>query len=594
MNKKSRHFLRTKSLLCLLMAAIMLLGSMGVKPLETRAEESDTEGSASGVEINETNFPDDEFRGVVEGFDTDEDGYLSEEEIEAVKSINLWTQGGNYTGGSIKDLTGIEYFTSLTSLDCSFNELTTLDVSKNVNLGLLYCFNNQLTSLDISGNTNLMNLSCDNNPLTELDVSNCPLTGVSLEGTDILRVEVGETLDVFEAIGMKYYDVVEWWPDDYEDYATISGSKVTGVSAGDFFLLMTYTNDYANDCGCGMTIHVVESTDDSTDDSSDDDYMSRVAKAVDETGMAFLGTALGDVYDQYSKMLVLNEDGEFVMGAGSNADIRVWFDKAYVADGDNYGEYKFRDDVSFSWTCDDADGVISHWNQEEDFLCKQVDEEGNVTGYYLPINIGGGTVGKGALKFQLTDGDTVKTLNVDVRVLFNDVDNDIYYADPVYWALEKGITTGKHGGQTFAPSDTCTRAQIVTFLWRLAGKPDPGEIDQEFTDVTDKSAYYYKAIYWAKNNGITSGRSGGKVFDPNGTCTRREIVTFLWRYAGKPTPSETGKFSDVQDSSAYYYKAVYWAVEQGVTTGKRGGKTFDPTGLCTRGMAVTFLYRYAN
>jgi len=188
------------------------------------------------------------------------------------------------------------------------------------------------------------------------------------------------------------------------------------------------------------------------------------------------------------------------------------------------------------------------------------------------------------------------TATTEVTVLFNDVmDSSAYFYKPVYWAYNNGITTGKSGGERFAPSDTCTRAQIVTFLWRLAGEPEV-DIDNPFNDIS-KDAYYYKAVLWAYENGITTGRRGGETFDPNGTCTRREIVTFLWRYAGKPNPkSMDSKFTDITDESAYYYKAVLWAVEKGITTGKAATNytTFDPLGECTRGMSVTFIYRYAN
>jgi len=115
--------------------------------------------------------------------------------------------------------------------------------------------------------------------------------------------------------------------------------------------------------------------------------------------------------------------------------------------------------------------------------------------------------------------------------------------------------------------------------------------------VTDTSGYYYKAVLWAAEQGITTGRKGGKTFDPEATCTRREIVTFLWRYAGKPSPKATkSSFKDVTDKKAYYYNAVIWAAEQKITSGTKASNytKFDPLGECTRGMTVTFLYRYAN
>jgi len=204
---------------------------------------------------------------------------------------------------------------------------------------------------------------------------------------------------------------------------------------------------------------------------------------------------------------------------------------------------------------------------------------------------------------------TLLSKNVDITILFSDVtDADAYFYTPVYWAYNNGITTGRHGGQTFDPWATCTRAEIVTFLWRTAGKPEPSAKllkNNPFGDIS-KDKYYYKAVLWAYEQGITTGRRGtnadGTVnFDPNATCTRREIVTFLWRYAGKPTPKTTeSKFTDVtldaKGNKPYYYDAVLWAVDEGITTGKRATHytTFDPLGECTRGMSVTFIYRYAN
>jgi len=218
--------------------------------------------------------------------------------------------------------------------------------------------------------------------------------------------------------------------------------------------------------------------------------------------------------------------------------------------------------------------------------------DGTVTG--VTPKKGSGTSAGTVTITATTDNGLSDTMKL--TVLFNDVmDESQYYFKPIYWAFNNGITTGKSGGYSFAPDETCTRAQIVTFLWRLAGKPSP-TISNPFSDI-DSSAYYYKAVLWAYEKGITTGRSGGKTFDPNGTCTRREIVTFLWRYAGKPEPKSTvSKFTDVKDTSAYYYKAVLWAVENGITTGKKATnyKTFDPTGKCTRAMSVTFIYRYAN
>ena len=171
---------------------------------------------------------------------------------------------------------------------------------------------------------------------------------------------------------------------------------------------------------------------------------------------------------------------------------------------------------------------------------------------------------------------------------FDDVkDESQYYYAPVYWAVDREITTGATP-TTFSPGAGCTRAQVVTFLWRAAGKPEPTKADNPFSDVTP-DAYYYKAVLWAVEKGITTGTSA-TTFRPDQTCTRGQIVTFLWRAKGQPEPGTAANpFSDVP-SSQYYYKAVLWAVEKDVTKGTSADK-FSPDYTCTRGQIVTFLYR---
>ena len=172
---------------------------------------------------------------------------------------------------------------------------------------------------------------------------------------------------------------------------------------------------------------------------------------------------------------------------------------------------------------------------------------------------------------------------------FSDVLEGQYYCDPVMWAVEKGITTGTGDGSTFSPERACTRAQVVTFLWRAAGCPEPQSMTHSFTDVKAGS-YYEKAVIWAVENGITSGKGSSTTFQPDTTCNRAEVVTFLWRSKGKPTPeSSSNPFPDVPAGS-YYEQAVLWAVENGITTGKGNGN-FAPTESCTRAHVVTFLYR---
>ena len=169
--------------------------------------------------------------------------------------------------------------------------------------------------------------------------------------------------------------------------------------------------------------------------------------------------------------------------------------------------------------------------------------------------------------------------------VFVDVATGSYYEDAVDWAVENGITNGVSSNM-FAPDDPCTRAQIVTFLWRAAGSPAPKSMSS-FTDVP-ADAFYAKAVAWAVENGITSGTGEGK-FSPNAICTRAQSVTFLYRTSGSPAVSGSAEFSDVS-TTAFYADAVAWAAKKGITTGIGGG-LFGSDNDCTRSQIVTFLWR---
>ena len=170
---------------------------------------------------------------------------------------------------------------------------------------------------------------------------------------------------------------------------------------------------------------------------------------------------------------------------------------------------------------------------------------------------------------------------------FRDVSDDAYYFDAVKWAVANGITNGT-SATTFSPDEGCTRAQAVTFLWRVAGQPAPAEHKNPFADVKE-GTYYYDAVLWAAEKGITIGTSD-TTFSPDDTCTRAQIVTFLWRREGKAAPtSANNPFADVK-LSAYYGNAVLWAVEKVITNGT-SDTTFSPDDTCTRAQIVTFLYR---
>jgi hypothetical protein len=190
--------------------------------------------------------------------------------------------------------------------------------------------------------------------------------------------------------------------------------------------------------------------------------------------------------------------------------------------------------------------------------------------------------------------NSVKAATVHVKVEFVDVrkaDNPYYY-NPVYWAVDKGITNGfkdEDGySRRFGPAEECTRAQMVTFLWRLAGKPEVKSAGLSFSDVKEED-YYYMAVLWAASKGITKGYEDG-TFRPDDPCLREHAATFLWRYAGKPKTSAANTFSDVS-SDDYFYKPVLWAASKGIAKGYEDG-TYKPGDKCLREHIVTFMYRY--
>ena len=182
-----------------------------------------------------------------------------------------------------------------------------------------------------------------------------------------------------------------------------------------------------------------------------------------------------------------------------------------------------------------------------------------------------------------------KTEDVTPSTGFTDVKTTDYFFNAVDWAVKNNITNGLTS-TTFGPDVTCTRAQTVTFLWRAAGSPAPKTANNPFTDVK-ASDYYYNAVLWAVENGITNGASA-TTFAPDATVERGQVVTFLWRAADKLASQADNHFTDLKDG-AYYTDAVLWAVEKGITTGT-SATTFAPEAGCTRGQIVTFLYRAAQ
>lgn len=197
---------------------------------------------------------------------------------------------------------------------------------------------------------------------------------------------------------------------------------------------------------------------------------------------------------------------------------------------------------------------------------------------------------EGSFTFTMPDSKvTVAATFIEAEAMagvFADVSQDAYYYEPVKWAVKEGITSGTSAA-AFSPEKTCTRAQTVTFLWKAMGSPEPVMTENPFSDIAS-DAYYYKAVLWALEQGITSGTTEA-TFSPDAFVTRAQTVTFLWKTAQSPKNSAENHFADVP-SDSYYADAVCWAAQQGITSGT-SATTFNPGSDCTRAQIVTFLFR---
>ena len=214
------------------------------------------------------------------------------------------------------------------------------------------------------------------------------------------------------------------------------------------------------------------------------------------------------------------------------------------------------------------------------FLCDNLE-----TVYYYGTQEQWNEIIIGVENYPLSNANIVFMINP-----FTDVSEDDWYFNSVMWAKNSNVTGGT-SANTFGPNDSCTRAQVVTFLWAANGKPEPASMENPFSDVPN-DAWYLKPVLWAVENGITGGVSEG-MFGPEQTCTRAQIVTFLYAAIGKPSVEGKSTFSDVTDTD-WFVKPVLWAAQNDVTGGIGNGK-FGPNNTCTRGQVVTFLYKvYGN
>ena len=463
------------------------------------------------VKIDSKNFPDAVFRQYIKrNCDWDDDGFASSVERCKMTSVSFLPDE------VISDLKGIETLYNLETLYCKRLGLKKLDVSKNTLLWMLDCSENQLTSLDLSQNSALTYVNCSDNKIRSLDVSkNTKLNNLYCEKNKLSSLVLG---------------------------------KKTGL-----YMLQCYLNDLA-DLDISKCPYLVQAFNDGRKMVlSNEGGKEQLRYAFYESGIVKYMLAADNITSVKD------------MTDNSNVSVRLDASDKSVACG-SYTALKVTVEGSSS-------RVV--WSSSDNTIAS-VSDYGYITG-------------RKAGSVTVSAAVSGKKSTCRVTVLYRDVtDPKDFWYEPTNYLTAKNVVKGYADQTEFRPANDCTRAQMVTFLYRLQGEPKTKATTCQFTDVK-KSDYFYKPVIWAVENGITTGVSKTS-FKPQGACTRAQTVTFLWRMANKPEPSGGTRFPDVKKSD-YFYKATLWASEKKILAGLPDG-TFNPQGKCLRRQMVTFLYKY--
>ncbi len=356
-----------------------------------------------------------------------------------------------------------------------------------------------------------------------------------------------------------------------EDYPGSSETiSITGIKAGTDTCRVVLEDEYGNELASTvLTVTVIDDTS-LDDDINSDDYTYSTPSTV--VGDSIMAQYLSRSAKEYS--LELEDE---IANSGS----LTGQGNAGIGGGQNQALSGFSASGSLEIKVDSTSVNTSGNAEKKEPAVINTIPAGSITS----TGVGTDTA---SMTFSVTISDPASsspsTSNQNLR--FTDVISDKYYYEPVVWAEQTGVTAGITG-TTLNPNGNCPRGQVVEFIWRTLGSPKPKLTENPFTDV-DSDDSYYDAVLWAYESSVTTGTSK-TAFSPNDTCTRGQVMTFLWRAKGKPTVSGGNPFTDVADT-AYYADAVNWAVETAITTGT-SATSFSPKNLCSRAQILTFLHR---
>ena len=506
--------------------------------------------------------------------------------------------------------------TDLEELRCEGNLLKTLDVSKNIYLSELFIDNNKLEKLDLSKNKELKYLHCGGNLFETLDLSkNNKLRDLFVENSKLKTIDLSKNTDIENLILPN---------NNFKKLDLSKHTNITCLNVGNNSLtsLDLSSANALQDLNCSNNaitsldltncqgLLYLDCSNNAITSLSFDSYYGLYTLRCNNNKLTTLDlsddTGVYELYCQNNQIDKLDLSGCDYLVCALSGDKTQMDGYTYYSGETDWGHHS-------ELAVDDKTSVITDAITVDDKTKQMYLDQGAVVSLgfegandktqvtltssddsVVKIGTNNSLITRKAGTANITAKVGDKKYNFKVTVYYKDVkDNTKFWFEPTYALTDKGVVKGYDNQTKFKPANKCTRAQMVTFIWRLMGSPEPKNKDCSFPDVK-KGDYFYKACIWGNENHIVEGYKDG-TFGPQIVCARRHAVTFLWRLAGKPEPAgDKTKFSDVFkdiDEDDYFFKATIWATEQKIVAGY-SDNTFRPNNDCLRRQMVTFLYKF--